>query len=130
MAAGNVVRLMTRSAYRLINSSFSWQRNVLLDRLTTSELEFWFHVSNLNSKQIWQDNEIPSKVVYSDASDCACGAILNIDEKVFHSNWTEEEQSKSSTWRELRTVLLALDAFKLHINNRTIAWFECGMECH
>ena len=50
---------------------------------------------NLNSKQIWQDNEIPSKVVYSDASDRACGAILNIDEKVFHSNWTEEEQSKS-----------------------------------
>ena len=124
MAVGNVVRLMTRSAYTLINSCFSWQERIELDSLTRSEFEFWQHnLSHLNCKQIWPDNVIPSKVVYSDTSAHAYRAILNLDEKIFHTNWSDEEKLKSSTWRELRTVLLALHSFELSIKGRSIAWF-------
>lgn len=124
MAAGNVVRFMTRSAYRIINTCSSWKEKVLIDSITRSEFVFWYNnISNLNCKQLWPDNIVPSKVVYSDASAHACGAILNLDEKIFHTNWTEEERMKSSTWRELQTVLLALQTFEIYVQNRTIAWF-------
>lgn len=62
------------------------------------EFVFWLdNVTKLNTKQIWPDNLIPSRVAYSDASDHACGAILNVDEKIFHSNWTTEEHAEGST---------------------------------
>ncbi len=124
MAVGNVVNLMTRSAYSLINNCSSWHDKVQLDSATKLEFNFWLNnISKLNSKQLWPDNLIPSRIVYSDASAHACGAILNVDEKVFHSNWTEEERNGSSTWRELKTVVLAAQAFELYLKNRTIAWF-------
>ena len=95
-AVGNVVRLMTRSAYTLINSCFSWQERIVLDSLTRSEFEFWQNnLFLLNCKQIWPDNVTLSKVVYSDASAHACGAIINLDEKIFHTNWFDEEKLKS-----------------------------------
>ena len=39
----------------------------------------------------------------------------NIDEKVFHSNWAKGEGAKSSTWLELKTVVLAVQAFELYL---------------
>ena len=62
-------------------------------------------------------------MVYSDASHHACGAILKVDEMIFHSNWSAAERAESSTWRELKTVVLAVQAFEPHLRNRTIAWF-------
>ena len=124
MAIGNLVRLMTRSAYKLINDCSSWHDRVQLDQATKAEFAFWLDIiSELNSKSIWPDKLIPSKVVYSDASDYAGGAILNIDEKVFHSNWAKGESARSSTWRELKTVILVVQAFELYLKNRTIVWF-------
>ena len=62
-------------------------------------------------------------IVYSDASANACGAILNVHDKVFHTNWSDDERTKSSTWRELQTVYLTMQAFTMDLSNRTIAWF-------
>ena len=58
-----------------------------------------------------------------DASERDCGAILKVDDKIFNSNWSENECVKRSTWRELKTVVLAVQAFEFHLKNRTIAWF-------
>ena len=59
IAVGNVVRLMTRSTYSVINSCVSWQDNVLLDSLTRAELSFWHsQISNLTCKKLWPDNHI------------------------------------------------------------------------
>ena len=125
-SVGNIVRLMTRSAYRIINSCSSWYAYIRLDSPTIRELRFWRdNARHLNSKQLWSENPIPSKVVYSDASSAACGAVLEVDgvKKISHCNWSEEEKSKSSTWRELKAVCLAIDAFRSDLSNRTIAWF-------
>ena len=51
------------------------------------------------------------KFVYSDASDHACGSFIQNEGNVFHQNWSSAERSKSSTWRELKTVELALISF-------------------
>ena len=123
-AAGNIIPLMTRSAYSLINSCNNWQETVCLDSATKTELLFWHNnITVLNSKEICDDNIIPSVIVYSDASANACGAILNVHDKVFHTNWSDDERTKSSTWRELQTVYLAIQAFTVDLYNRTIAWF-------
>ena len=115
---------MTRSAYSLINSCNNWQETVCLDSATKTELLFWRNnITVLNSKEICDDNIIPSVIVYSDASANACGAILNVHDKVFHTNWSDDERTKSSTWTELQTVYLAIQAFTVDLYNRTIAWF-------
>ena len=61
-------------------------------------------------------------IIYSDSSGQACGAVLNIDNKVFYNNWTEDEGKKNSTRRELKAVHLGLHAFKLDLLNRTVDW--------
>ena len=65
----------------------------------------------------------PAKFVYSDASDHACSSFIDNDHKIFHQNWSPAESSKSSTWRELRTVDLALSAFALELQGKKVAWF-------
>ena len=124
-AAGSIVQLMTRSAYSLINSCNNWHEAVCLDSATKTELLFWrTKITVLNSKVIWDDNMIPSLIVYSDASAHAYGAILNfIMIKLFHTNWSDDERTKSSTWREFQTVYLAIQAFTTDLSNRNIAWF-------
>ena len=76
-AAGNIVQLMTRSAYSLINSWNNSHEKNSLDSATKTELLFWRkNITVLNSKVIWDDNTIPSVMVYSDASAYACGAFV------------------------------------------------------
>jgi len=63
----------------------------------------------------------PVKFVYSDASDHACSSFIDNEHKIFHQS--PEESSKSSTWRELRTVDLALSAFAPDLQGKKVAWF-------
>ena len=64
-----------------------------------------------------------AKFVCSDASDHACSSFIDNEQKIFHQNWSPAESSKSSTWRELRTVDLALSAFALNLQSKKVAWF-------
>ena len=66
---------------------------------------------------------VPAKFVYSDASDHACGSFIQNEGKVFHQNWSSAERTKSSTWRELKTVELALISFAASLRGTQIAWF-------
>ena len=54
------------------------------------------------------------KITFSDASDSACGAFVQLQpgvELVSHQNWSIAETTRSSTWRELKAVCFALEAF-------------------
>ena len=66
------------------------------------------------------------QVSFFDASDSACGAFVESDSKlVFHQNWSPEEKVQSSTWRELKAVCLALEAFAdLLPNTRVIRYTD------
>ena len=121
---GNVARLMSRNLFVVINSSTSWNDHVYLNLEAISELKFWKNnVSKLNGIPLWPSKQKPSRIVYSDASDLACGSFITIENKVFHQNWSDAESRCSSTYRELSAVLLSLESFSKELRSQTVAWF-------
>ena len=72
----------------------------------------------------WLPLQPPARFVYSDASDYACSSFIENELKIFHQNWSATEASQSSTWRELRTVDLALSAFAPDLQGKKVAWFN------
>ena len=88
------------------------------------ELTFWIdNFDPLNFRCPWVPFQPPARFVYSDASDYACSSFIENEHKIFHQNWRAAEGSKSSTWRELRTVDLALSAFPPDLQGKRVAWF-------
>ena len=72
----------------------------------------------------------PDTLVFSDASNVACGSyVVKANNLVFHSNWSEDEKAKSSTFRELRAVYLALRAYSPKFQNRCVKWFSDSQNC-
>ena len=65
----------------------------------------------------------PAKLVYSDASDYACGSFIHSEGKIFQQNWSPVERNNSSTWRELKAVELALISFAPSLLGKQVAWF-------
>ena len=88
------------------------------------ELTFWIdNVDSLNFRCPWLPFQPPARFVYSDASDYACSSFIENEHKIFHQNWSATEGSQRSTWRELRTVDLALSAFAPDLQGKKVAWF-------
>ena len=64
----------------------------------------------------------PAKLVYSDASDYACGSFIHSEGKIFQQNWSPVERNNSSTWRELKAVELGLISFAPSLLGKQVAW--------
>ena len=120
----SVARIMSRSMYAVVNQRLSWNSEVELTKEACDELAFWGeNVDSLNFHSPWATLQPPAKFVYSDPSDHACSSFIDNYHKIFHQNWNPAESSKSSTWRKLRTVDLALSAFALELQGKNVAWF-------
>lgn len=65
----------------------------------------------------------PTKIIYSDASDSACGSYIQFVDEIFHKNWSDFEASQSSTFRELLAVSLSLQAFTDSLGAQTVVWY-------
>ncbi|CAC5400374.1 unnamed protein product [Mytilus coruscus] len=93
---GNVTSLMTRHLYFAIENRKSWDGNldIAYTESVLAELRFWSDsLTNLNQKNFVNDT-LPNIVVYSDASNVAAGAFtVELNEKVFHSTWSEYEKT-------------------------------------
>ena len=64
-------------------------------------------------------------MTFSDAFDLACGAFVESDsELVFHQNWCPTESLQSSTWRELKAVGIALQAFAASSSDSKAIWYS------
>ena len=110
--------------YGVVNTKVSWNSTVELSKEAYAELMFWNqNVDSLNCRSPWLLPCIPSKFVYFNASDHACGSFIQNEGKVFHQNWSSAERSKSSTWRELKIVELALISFGPSLRGTQIAGF-------
>ena len=101
---------MTKAMHRLIECRRDWDAQIVLDSDVLVELKFWREqVQNLNSRPIWRNHVLPSRVVYSDASVVGCAALIFMNGKpVSHKNWDAIEMKQSSTGRELVCVKHAL----------------------
>ena len=102
---GPVARIITRFLFSVISGAVSWDCEVLLTQNAISEIDFSRHnVHALNVKVYWGAKSLPVKITFSDASDSACGAFVQLQpgvELVSHQNWSITESAQSSTFREL-----------------------------
>jgi hypothetical protein len=137
ICCGTVTRIMSRYLHFIINSRESWNSLVVLDCPAQRELLFWkLKLKAMNGIPFWKTSTVPVKVVYSDASGTGCGAHVNFDNRIFQANWSEAESAKSSTWRELAAVKLALSSYIEQMKGSHVAWYtdnqnvvtiiECG----
>ena len=121
---GNVARLMTRNTFAVINSAKNWNSMVSLTPGCVDELNFWkLNLVHFNGVPLWPIKRKPSKIVYSDASNSACGSFITLEGNVFHQNWSDFERSQSSTFRELLAVSLSLQAFIDSLRAQTVVWY-------
>ena len=123
--AGSVTRIMSRHLFSVVNTAFSWEEQVQLTADSISEIQFWArNVDSLNGKVYWGTQSLPVKISYSDASNHACGAFVQSNtDLVFHQNWSTADSGQSSTWRELKVVCLALEAFADRLSESKVVWF-------
>ena len=124
---GSVARIMTRFLFSVVNSAVSWDSEVFLSNDSLCEIEFWSNnVHVLNGKIYWGAPSLPVRVsCFSDASDSACGAVVESQpELIFHQNWSLAESVRSSTWRELKAVCLALEVFASRLCNSKVFWYS------
>ena len=81
---GGVTRIMTRSLYAVVNTKVSWNSTVELTKKACNELMLWSqNVDSLNRRCPWLPLSQPAKLVYSDASDYACGSFIHSEGKIF-----------------------------------------------
>ena len=94
----------------------------MLTQDAISEIEFRRH--NVHT---WVAKSLPAKISFSDASNSACGAFVQLQsvvEFVFQQNWSIAESAQSSTWREFKAVCLALEAFASHLTGYKVVWYS------
>ena len=89
------------------------------------ELQFWLNqLEHINGREIWHS---PSalRVVYSDASATGYGGFT-VEHGCHraHGAGSEEQTTKSSTWRELRAVKMVLESLVPKLTNQRIRWFS------
>lgn len=109
---------MTRHCQINIAALAAWDTKHQLDNYCISELMIWNeHIMHINKNHCFQP-VVYNKIVYSDPSSFACDALLrNRSEFVCHKMFSAEELSRSSTYRELVTILYALHAFGSSLHN-------------
>lgn len=130
LATGGVARLFTRAMKAAAESAVdnahgSWNAHVTLTDDVRDELIFW-SLCDRNSFRgsIFPAPEIGSAVRFaSDASDKGWGSLsLDPAGLVAHGFFTPEERDESSTHRELRGLLYALQAFARHCSGRRVSF--------
>ena len=111
---GTISQLKTRFLHLEIEKRVHWDHQYMLkgDSKVIKELVFWrSNIVTLNKRLLFEYS-IPQVVVYTNASHVGCGAWTSglPGEMVSQRNWNENEQKKSSTWRETKAVYISLQA--------------------
>ena len=129
---GGITCLLTRYLYNAIENRTKWDLFLDLEfpDFVLNELYFWSrNISVLNQKRL-ANYTLPTKMVYSDASNVAAGAFMvEVNDCVFHQMWSLEEAQMSSTWRELKAVYLAMCSFKSKLTGHCVKWHTDNQNC-
>ena len=110
-------KLMLRNIYRLLATRQHWQQILHLDPSSVSDLEWWY-----TSIQRWNGLVVSQQTIdcqiMTDASASGWGAALA--NHFAQGHWTPDVSHRSSNFRELLTVLLALQSFKHMIRGKVV----------
>ena len=104
-ALGNICQIMARHLHMAISCRTSWDSIICLNDNVLQELRFWFfHCDKLdfNISQVFID--CLNELFFSDASEYAGAANISGYGSIAHFMWEIEDRTKSSTWRELKTL--------------------------
>ena len=121
LALGPVVRLWTRSLYRDILRSASWDSPFRMSDDAVSEVLFWQDNFNNSGYPIWSPSPKPEVLSFSDASESGWGGFTaQVGGKVAVGSWSLEEMGRSSTFRELRATRRVLEALAPHLKGSEV----------
>lgn len=111
---GNVCHIMTRNLHVPISNSVSWDAIVSLDSPSLAELHFWSkNLELLPFRSLVSLGRMPERILFVDASNqAAAGVLLSSIKKVSRVSFTEIEVKQSSTFRELRSLEIALQSLR------------------
>lgn len=129
---GNLSRLMTRFCYMCIEARYSWDTvlNLIYPDEVRREIIFWKRKVLISNTRMLTPYTPPQILVYSDASNQACGAYtVEVNNKVFHKMWNDSEKDKSSTWRELKAIEQALTSYSTVFTGISLKWFTDNQNC-
>jgi hypothetical protein len=113
-AFGNVCQLMTRHLCMTVCQRLSWDSHLRLSSDVIAELEFWLkNCKSLPNMVICPISKTPERIIFSDASAYASAGFLQGKElEIVHNMFSESEQHRSSTWREMKSVQFILESFQ------------------
>jgi len=118
-ALGPIVRLLTRQMYAFVQCRITWNDVLHANDGVREELQFWLHhIDAFNGYSIHRSISFQA-TLSCDASSSGYGAALLMgNEQRFCSEmWNVHDCCESSSFRELKAILLALRSFcKLLIN--------------
>jgi ribonuclease HI len=120
---GPICQLMSRFIHHEIVKQNHWDRIFKIpgDSNIIDEIVFWKNnIVSLNNRLLFEYS-LPQIIMHTDASGVGCGAQCG--DMKFNQSWDSLETGKSSTWRELKGVLLALQAFRPAIREKVVKLF-------
>ena len=121
---GNITRLMTRDTFAVVNSVTNWNSLVSLAPDCINELNYWKdNLATINGVPLWPVKRKPTKIVYSDASNSACGSWIQFVEIILLQNWSDLESSRSSAFRGFLAVSLSFQAFIDSLEAQTVVGY-------
>ncbi|MCP4605812.1 MAG: hypothetical protein GY847_35710, partial [Proteobacteria bacterium] len=150
---GPMAYIQTKQFFRdvvmVAGGKFGWDRMVPVSDATASCLRFWRNLFEQGSfeRSIHQPTE--AAIMFSDASAVAGASFVHSErldtadlavnlqeleergptewsrraQDMSLISWTEAERRHSSTWRELKTILAGLQAFKDRLQDQSVTWY-------
>jgi len=110
-------KLLLRNIYRLLKSRQSWQDRLLLDPGTIQDLTWWHAALDAWNGRAVRNPAIDAQLT-TDASSIGWGATCGTQEA--QGLWNAEVSQKSSNYRELKAIFLALRSFLPKLRNKTV----------
>jgi hypothetical protein len=120
---GPISQMKSRFIHYEIVKQWHWDKmfKIPSDSGIIDEIFFWKNnIVSLNNRLLFEYS-LPQIVMHTDASGVGCGAQCGVLR--FSQTWETQESGKSSTWRELKGVLLALEAFLPKIKEKAVKLF-------
>ena len=122
----DIVYLRTKRMQMQIAKDTRWDIYIRPNDFTRDEMNFWLNYMYDNNGLSVDSPTAAAAVTYSDASATGCASIITPCPKqeslVTHRDFTEHEQTLSSTYRELVAVFHGLETAKHQLAGHALKW--------
>ena len=115
---------------KAIHPAKAWDKMYTISDYAREELGFW--LSNIRTRNGRALKSAPSydATNYSDASDVGFGGYeTSRPDLPVQGLWSDHEQKKSSTWRELKAIWYSLHGLQHAVSNKSVVWYVDQQGC-